>query len=162
MSGAITVVNEDGYAVDEARLQDAAAIVLEQQQAAPGSGLTIVISSNEAVAALNRQYRGVDGPTDVLSFPADAPPFGLDDEPPYLGDLIVAYPYAAAQAQREGHDLMQSLLLLVAHGTLHLLAYDHDTAAHRAEMWAAQDAALRVLGVDLAIVPALESFDHGQ
>jgi probable rRNA maturation factor len=136
--------------------------VLEQQQAAPGSSLTIVITDNDRVAALNKQYRDVDLPTDVLSFPADEPPVEEDDEPPYLGDLIVAYPYAAAQAEREGHDLMQSLMLLVAHGTLHLLGYDHGTAANRAEMWAAQDSALSALGVDLSIVPALESYDHAK
>ena len=158
----VVVRNQAGYAVDVERLQEAAATVLEQQQAAPDSSLTIVVTSDEQVAALNRQYRGVDAPTDVLSFPADETPVEVDDEPPYLGDLIVAYPYTAAQAQREGHDLMQSLMLLVAHGTLHLLGYDHDTAANRAEMWAAQDAALKVLGVDLSIVPALESYDHAQ
>lgn len=160
MSSAIVVMNEMGYALDAARLQNAAAVVLNQQQAAPDSSLTIVVTSDDEVAALNRQYRGMDSPTDVLSFPADVPPVELDDEPPYLGDLMIAYPYAAAQAQREGHDLMDSLMLLVAHGTLHLLGYDHDTAANRAEMWAAQDAALQALGVDVSIVPALESYDH--
>jgi probable rRNA maturation factor len=158
----IAVVNEAAYEVDATRLQQAAATVLEQQQAAPDSSLTIVITDDAAVAALNRQYRGVNAPTDVLSFPADEPPVELEDEPPYLGDLIVAYPYSVAQAQREGHDVMQSLLLLVAHGTLHLLGYDHDTAANRAEMWAAQDTALQALGVDLSIVPALESYDHAK
>jgi probable rRNA maturation factor len=158
----IAVVNEAAYEVDATRLEQAAATVLEQQQAAPDSSLTIVITDDAAVAALNRQYRGVDAPTDVLSFPADEPLVELEDEPPYLGDLIVAYPYSVAQAQREGHDVMQSLLLLVAHGTLHLLGYDHDTAANRAEMWAAQDTALQALGVDLSIVPALESYDHAK
>jgi probable rRNA maturation factor len=158
----IAVVNEAGFAVEVERLQSAAASVLEQQDAAPDSSLTIVITYDAAVAALNRQYRGVDAPTDVLSFPADEPPVELEDEPPYLGDLIVAYPYSVAQAQREGHDVMQSLMLLVAHGTLHLLGYDHDTAANRAEMWAAQDKALTALGVDLSIVPALESYDHAK
>lgn len=160
MSSAIVVMNEIGYALDAARLQSAAAVVLNQQQAAPDSSLTIVVTSDDEVAALNRQYRGMDSPTDVLSFPADAPPVELEDEPPYLGDLMIAYPYTVAQAQREGHDLMDSLMLLVAHGTLHLLGYDHDTAANRAEMWAAQDAALQALGVDVSIVPALESYDH--
>ena len=158
----VVVRNDAGYTVDAARLQKAVATVLEQQQTAPDSSLTIVITDDAAVAALNKQYRGVDAPTDVLSFPADEPPVEEEGESPYLGDLIVAYPYTAAHAAREGHDLMQSLILLVAHGTLHLLGYDHDTAANRAEMWAAQDAALNVLGVDLAIVPALESYDHAK
>lgn len=158
----IAIVNEAGYPVDAESLQQAAAVVLRQEQAAPDASLTIVITDDAAVATLNRQYRGVDAPTDVLSFPADEPPVEEEGEPPYLGDLVVAYPYSAAQAEREGYDLTQSLLLLVAHGTLHLLGYDHDSAANRAEMWAAQDKALTALGVDLAIVPALESYDHAQ
>lgn len=158
----VVVRNDAGYAVDVERMQKAVATVLEQQQAVPDSSLTIVITNDAEVAALNRQYRGVDAPTDVLSFPADEPPVEEEDEPPYLGDLIVAYPYTAAQAQREGHDLMQSLMLMAVHGTLHLLGYDHDTAAKRTEMWAAQDAALKVLDVDLSIVPALESYNHAE
>jgi probable rRNA maturation factor len=110
---------------------------------------------------VNRQFRGIDAPTDVLSFPADEPPIEIDDEPPYLGDLIIAYPYASEQAARQGHTLSDSLSLLVVHGTLHLLGYDHDTPEHRAEMWAAQDAALTALGISTAIVPALEGGDHG-
>jgi len=158
----VVVRNDAGYAVDVERMQKAVATVLEQQQAVPDSSLTIVITNDAEVAALNRQYRGVDAPTDVLSFPADEPPVEEEDEPPYLGDLIVAYPYTAAQAQREGHDLMQSLMLMAVHGTLHLLGYDHDTAAKRAEMWAAQDVALKALDVDLSIVPALESYNHAE
>jgi probable rRNA maturation factor len=158
----VVVRNDAGYAVDVERMQKAVATVLEQQQAVPDSSLTIVITNDAEVAALNRQYRGVDAPTDVLSFPADEPPVEEEDEPPYLGDLIVAYPYTAAQAQREGHDLMQSLMLMAVHGTLHLLGYDHDTAAKRTEMWAAQDAALKALDVDLSIVPALESYNHAE
>ena len=159
MRSSIEVINESGYAVDATRLQEAAQVVLDQEAVAD-AGLTIVITDDAAVAALNRQYRGVDAPTDVLSFPADNPMVDEDDEPPYLGDLIIAYPYAQAQAAREGHDLADSLALLVAHGTLHLLGYDHDTAAHRAEMWAAQDTALTTLRIPLEIVPALESYDH--
>jgi len=79
-----------------------------------------------------------------------------EDALPYLGDLIIAYPYALAQAQREGHDAMQSFSLLVVHGTLHLLGYDHDTLENRAEMWAAQETALMALGISTAIVPSLE------
>jgi probable rRNA maturation factor len=73
---------------------------------------------------------------------------------------VIAFPYASAQAAREGHHLGDSLSLLVVHGTLHLIGYDHDTPAARAAMWAAQEAALRALDVPLEIVPALEG-EHG-
>ncbi len=156
----VEIRNDEGYTVDEPRLRAAAITVLTQQNAPSHGSLTVVITDNDSVAALNRQYRGVDAPTDVLSFPADAPPISLDDELPYLGDVIIAYPYAVAQAQREGHDVGDTLALLVVHGTLHLLGFDHDTLENRARMWAAQEAAIRSLHIPLEIVPALESYDH--
>ncbi len=162
MTSMVEIINEAGYAVDDARLQTAAATTLAQQQAPAGATLTIVVTSDEEVTTLNRTYRSIDAPTDILSFPADVPPVdpaGSADEAAYLGDLVIAYPYATAQAAREGHDLTHSLMLLVVHGTLHLLGYDHDTPARRAEMWAAQEHALQALNIPLAIVPALENYD---
>ena len=80
----------------------------------------------------------------------------IEGLPVYLGDLIIAYPYAQAQAVREAQDLMQSLALLVVHGTLHLLGYDHDSPAGREAMWSAQDQALRSLDLPLSLVPSYE------
>jgi probable rRNA maturation factor len=158
----IDIQNDSAYAVNEPRLRDAVATVLTQHTVADGTAVTIVFTGNDEVAALNRQYRGVDSPTDILSFPADKPPVEIPDEPPYLGDLIIAYPYASAQAQTEGHSLDDSLALLVVHGSLHLLGYDHDTKERRAAMWAEQEKALRVLNVPLDIVPALEGDSHDE
>ena len=151
----VEVLNDAEYDLDEARLQAAAQTVLSSHKVPPESALTIAITDDNAVAALNRQFRGVDAPTDVLSFP-------MDSLPHYLGDLVIAYPYAKAQAEREGHALADSLTLLVVHGTLHLLGYDHDTPEHRAEMWAEQEAALIALGIPVEIVPALEDGVHDE
>lgn len=161
MTFQIEIQNDDGYAVDEARLAGAVETVLRAHGLTGERAVTIVFTSDDDVAALNRQFRGVDAPTDVLSFPADAPPVEIPGEPVYLGDLVIAYPYASAQAEREGHGLSDSLTLLVVHGTLHLLGYDHDDQAKRAEMWAAQARALDSLNVPLDIVPALEGSAHG-
>lgn len=155
----IDVQNEGRYAVDSERLRAAAEKVLMRHQTAAGSGMTIVITGDEKITAMNLRYRGIDAPTDVLSFPADALPDEFADEAPYLGDLVIAYPYASAQATREGHNLQDSVCLLVVHGTLHLLGYDHDTPARRAEMWSAQAELLTALGISPDIVPALEG-DH--
>jgi probable rRNA maturation factor len=155
----VEVQNDDEYPVNAERLQHAALTVLARQQAQPGAEMTIVITDNEAVAALNNEFRGIDAPTDVLSFPADAPPFPMPDEPPYLGDLVIAYPYAASQAEREGHPVDDSFALLVIHGTLHLLGYDHNTPENRAVMWQLQDALLAELHISLDLVPALEVDD---
>jgi probable rRNA maturation factor len=158
----IDIQNEDanGLEINASRLEEASAAVLAGHDVHPDSCLTVVIAENEFVRSLNRQYRGIDSPTDVLSFPADSPPVEIDNEPPYLGDLIIAYPYASAQASREGHALGDSLALLVVHGTLHLLGYDHDTDENRAAMWKAQADALRTLGISLDIVPELEVASH--
>ena len=156
MSYEIDIQNEDGYAIDEPRLRDAAIAALKQHDVADATVLSIVITTDGAVADLNRQFRGVESPTDILSFPAPEPPVQIPDEPPYLGDLIIAYPYAAAQAACEGHALNDSLALLVVHGCLHLLGYDHVDGESKARMWAAQEAILRDIGVPLDIVPALE------
>ena len=121
------------------------------------AGVAIVVTDNEYVQRLNRAYRGVDAPTDVLSFAAqegddlDAvlAPEAADEIDRYLGDLILAYPYAAAQAARYGYPIPTELQLLVVHGGLHLLGYDHDTDENQAEMWAAQNAILIGLGVNV-------------
>jgi probable rRNA maturation factor len=159
----ISVENEAGYAVDAARLAEAAQTVIRQHGIDPASEITIVIADDETVQGLNAEYRGVDSVTDVLSFPADPLPPELADEigeAAYLGDIVIAYPYAMAQAASLGHDAADSLTLLVAHGTLHLLGYDHDTPERRAEMWAAQERALTALGISLALVPGLEDASH--
>lgn len=155
----IEIVNDAGYEVDEARLQEAATLVLARHEGDSDGDITIAITDDASVADLNLQYRGVDAPTDVLSFPMDA---DMPTETKYLGDLVIAYGYTAAQAEREGHSLPDTLTLLVVHGTLHLLGYDHDTPEHRANMWAAQEAALVALGVPLEIVPALEDGIHDE
>jgi probable rRNA maturation factor len=156
----VEVLNEAGWPVAEATLVGAAQTTVGLYGPAEDCALTIVLDDDAAVAALNRQFRGIDAPTDVLSFPAGAPPNALHGEARYLGDLIIAFPYASAQAAREGHSLMDSLSLLVVHGTLHLLGYDHGDRVARAEMWAAQNAALLALGLSPALVPPLEFSDH--
>ncbi len=140
--------------VDADRLAAVARATL-QQQAAVGV-LTIVVTSDEAVQQLNRDYRGVDAPTDVLSFAAQE---SSDEEPElvlppevaaelaaYLGDIVIAYPYAARQAVRFGNSAAAELRLLTVHGVLHLLGYDHATPAEEAAMWAIQEQVLAAFG----------------
>jgi probable rRNA maturation factor len=158
----IEIQNSANFPVNEIRLIEAVQTVLDDHVPENDCALTIVIMDDDAVAKLNAQFRGVDAPTDVLSFPAGEPPMILPDEPLYLGDLVIAYPYAVAQAAREDHALDDSLVLLVVHGTLHLLGYDHDNMLRRAEMWEAQERVLNALNIPVAIVPSLEGSAHGQ
>jgi probable rRNA maturation factor len=165
MNYQIEVQNAPDFPVDSEQLIAAAGHVLEAHESEPGTGLSLVIMDDDGIEALNHHYRGIEAPTDVLSFPAPLPPVKIPGEPPYLGDLVIGYPYAVLQAEQEGHDPVHSLMLLVVHGTLHLLGYDHDTPENRAAMWAAQEAALVALGVSPEIVPALERYsetDEGQ
>jgi probable rRNA maturation factor len=83
--------------------------------------------TDPTIHALNRQYRGKDKPTDVLSFP-------LADEiqPFLLGDVAISLDTAARQAQRRGHPLQEELQLLLIHGILHLLGYDHEVSRSEA------------------------------
>lgn len=113
----------------------------------PGE-VTLVLTDDEGIQALNRDFLGVDAPTDVLSFSAqeDGGPFVAAPEVGgYLGDVIVSYPRAVAQAEERGHPVQQELDLLVVHGVLHLLGYDHADEEEKALMWARQEAILRGL-----------------
>ena len=125
--------------------------VLLEHEVEAGTALTIVLTADEHVRRLNAQFRGVDAPTDVLSFPADPPPVEIDDEPPYLGDLIIACPYTIRQAEEAGHALADEFVLLTIHGTLHLLGYDHDSAEHQDAMWAEQSRALAYAGTPIDV-----------
>ena len=117
------------------------------------AALTVALTHDEAVQALNRDYRGVDAPTDVLSFPsyeageeegaALALPAELADSvADYLGDVVIAVPYAQRQATHYANSLLAELRLLAVHGVLHLLGHDHDTPDRQAAMWSIQTAVL--------------------
>lgn len=115
--------------------------------------LTIVISNDDELHELNRQYLGVDAPTDVLSFPADE--LDPDSGMLYLGDVILSLPRAQAQAAAGDHDVETELQLLTVHGVLHLLGYDHAGATDKAAMWSRQADILTLLGCPIT-APASE------
>jgi probable rRNA maturation factor len=106
-------------------------------------GATIRLASSDEVRALNRQYRGEDRVTDVLSFPAgETLPAG-----PYAGDVIISVPVAAEQARQTGQTLEKELLLLAIHGLLHLKGLDHETDG--GEMLAQQERLFAEFGAEL-------------
>lgn len=118
----------------------------------PSAKVTVVITDDEGIHELNRIFAGVDAPTDVLSFSAreGLPDFVVADpeEEAYLGDIVISYPFAAAQAAARGYPVTRELALLAIHGTLHLLGYDHADPEGEARMWARQESLLRALGYD--------------
>lgn len=118
-----------------------------QHQAVEAGELSLLLSDDSRLQDLNRQFRAIDTPTDVLSFPSGEtdPPF--PNGRVYLGDIAISVPYAQRQAAAAGHDLLQELQLLAVHGTLHLLGHDHTGQADKALMWSAQQEIMNDLGL---------------
>jgi probable rRNA maturation factor len=113
------------------------------------ASLTLRITDEDEIHLLNQQFRGLDQPTDVLSFPADFEDPDLESR--YLGDIVICYPQAASQAEKRGHAVEDELQLLVVHGVLHLLGYDHATQEEKDRMWDIQAKILADLGVKIEV-----------
>ena len=108
--------------------------------------LGIVITDDENIHRINKEYRGIDEPTDVISF---ALLEGEDDfvMPPddtmHLGEVIISYPRAVSQANEQKHSVERELAWLVIHGVLHLLGHDHETDVDRQTMQAIENEILK-------------------
>src|SRR5271169_2124047 len=89
-----------------------------------GTELAIVLTDDSAIRQLNRLWRGVDAPTNVLSFPAATKQ--AEDEPAHLGDIVLAYQTIAREARAEGKPLAHHVAHLAVHGYLHLVGFDHE------------------------------------
>lgn len=105
--------------------------------------VSIILTDDARIRELNREYRGIDRPTDVLSFAlheSDEPEIVFDgeDQIDALGDIIVSVERARAQAIEYGHSFRREIIFLIVHGMLHLLGYDHIEEADRLEMEAEQ------------------------
>ena len=126
--------------VDEGWMRRVAQTVLKAEGVAPPYELSLVFTDSEKVRQLNRDYRGVDEPTDVLAFYM-LPQKEADDSfalPPdgvaRLGEVIISYPQAVEQSKEQGHSPERELALLIIHGILHLLGYDHEEPEEEAKM----------------------------
>lgn len=128
-----------------ALLERAARAALSHQGQPAEVDLSIVLTGDARLHQLNREYLGIDAPTDVLSFPASEtdPETGT----PYLGDILISIDRAREQASTSGHALESEVQLLVVHGVLHLLGHDHSEAKEKRKMWKAQAEILNELGL---------------
>jgi probable rRNA maturation factor len=130
--------------LDPTLIEQAAIAGLLAGSAPASADLTIVLTNDAQLHQLNLQFLEIDAPTDVLSFPSgDIDP---DTDQPYLGDILISYERARAQALT--HSLQDELRLLVVHGVLHLLGHDHADPTEKATMWQLQREALSYLGWD--------------
>ena len=111
----------------------------------PGGEVAIVLTDDSAIRALNRDWRGIDKPTNVLSFPAKAtqPPGGTATH----GDIVMAYETVAGECESEGKTFLHHLTHLTVHGYLHLMGFDHQTDAEAEEMERLESAILAGLGL---------------
>ncbi len=133
-------------------LAERAVAAILHAEGAPGPlEVGVMLADDARLQTLNRVYRAVDQPTDVLSFADDgaASPFvGQPGAPRYLGDIAISYQRVLAQAVEYGHSPARELAYLAAHGTLHLLGYDHERGpADEAAMRAREEAAMATLGL---------------
>ena len=137
---------ESKYDFPVSLIKRAVRVALKHQKESPNVNLSVVLTDNRRLRKLNRDYLGIDAPTDVLSFPASEsdPETGAR----YLGDILISVPYAAKGAKKAGHPMEAELQLLAVHGVLHLLGHDHARPRQKARMWKAQREILTQLGLE--------------
>ena len=110
----------------------------------PNAALCVLLTDDAAMQDLNRQWRGRDAPTNVLSFPAPPAPAGAAG---MLGDIAIAFETVEREAREEGKPFAHHLAHIAVHGFLHLLGFDHENDAEAASMEARERAVLAALGV---------------
>jgi len=127
-------------------LQSIAKQVLAAQDAGSRVELGLVVTNQEKVQQLNRSYRGKDEPTDVLAFSMLPEPLatGKSEAPSlfaqapdgvlHLGEVIISYPQAVIQAEEHKHSVKREIAILIIHGVLHLLGYEHDKPEREHQM----------------------------
>lgn len=124
-----------------------AIVIALQKNGIHYAAVTLLLTDDTRMQSLNREFRGLNRSTDVLSFPAGDRHSGVFEGIPYLGDIAISVPIARNQAQTSGHTLADELQLLAVHGVLHLLGYDHLSPEDKVHMWIRQDEILRSLGL---------------
>jgi len=138
----VEVVDESGEpSVDVDDLVELSTYVLTRLRLHDETEMTLRLVDEDSIAALNAQWMGADGPTDVLAFPMDELRAGTPDspaEPGYLGDLALCPQVAERQAGEAGHPAAEEHRLLTVHGILHLVGHDHADPAEHAEMFGLQ------------------------
>ena len=136
--------------VTKSWLRMVAAQALRSEDAGESSGVSLVIADDETLRGLNLEYRGLDEVTDVLAFSLEAADGvhpdetfpAAPEEAAHIGEIVISYPQAKRQAREARKPLRAELALLVVHGVLHLLGYDHAEPREEKVMWAKQDGVL--------------------
>lgn len=148
----VEVVESEPIGADVGALGAFAQATLEREGVAPDARLTLTFDTPETLAALNEAHMGKTGPTDVLSFPIEdaepgSPPVADPDGPPLeLGDIVISGAIVADHADEYGVTFEDELYLMVCHGVLHILGWDHQTEAEATRMEAREAHHLATIG----------------
>lgn len=122
--------------------------VLKVEKIEENVEVSLLIVDRDEIHILNRDYRDVDRPTDVLSFPMDEEGFDQEGNPIILlGDIVICLDVAKDQAEDFGHCLEREMMYLICHSTLHLLGYDHIEETDKREMREKEKEIMKNLGV---------------
>ncbi|MDO5634452.1 MAG: rRNA maturation RNase YbeY [Micrococcus sp.] len=158
----IEIVNESGVDVPEAFLLDMARHVYAALHVHPLAETAVTLVDAARMAELHEEWMDLPGPTDVMSVPMDELRPGSPSSPAegVLGDVVLCPEVAAEQAARGGHTRDDELALLLTHGMLHLLGYDHVEDEERAEMFGVQDRLVTDYLGRPAPAPTIDDEDH--
>ncbi len=149
----IDEINGDGKGA-EPLIQTLLSFAADAEGLEAGTELSVTFLDDGAIQQINRDYRGKDQATDVISFAleeegeGEAAVIGADDMPRHLGDLLISVETAKRQAEEYGHSIERELGFLALHGFLHLLGYDHMTDTDEKEMFGRQDEILQSYGLE--------------
>lgn len=139
-----SVANKLRKQIEQSRLEQAARLALQSVEQPETASIVVKLTTDKQIQKLNAKYRGMDKPTDVLSFENQY----IDPENGelFLGDIIIALETASTQAALNGNSLQHELEMLLVHGVLHLTGYDHTDRQDRELMSKTQDTILKALG----------------
>ncbi len=142
--------------IDKNEIKTTVKMVLSEMQIDPSKAINVVIGDDQLLQELNLAYLGNDRPTDVLSF--EATEIDPASGEPNLGDILISYPTAERQANQAGHPVVNEIILLLTHGLLHLVGFDHDTSANKKIMWHKQSILLEKMKVEINRISGDEEF----
>jgi len=137
--------------IKSTRMKTVTRQILQAENVGVKSEVGLVITGDNKIHELNLKYLDEDRPTDVLSFPImeqieKAPAFvNVPDGKTHLGDIIISYPTAARQGEERGHSTEREIIILLIHGILHLLGYDHDIPKRERAMRSREAAILKII-----------------
>ncbi len=145
------IVNQESD-LHRALIQSAAQAALTYENFERDCEIEVLFADLEEMQEINAEQRGIDRPTDVLSFPMEEDPFNGEEDPEtgavFLGSMVLCLPKAEAQAEEYGHSLEREVAFLTVHSVLHLLGYDHELGEREeSEMFQKQDAILKEMGI---------------